>query len=128
MSTAKKRRKTSGKKTVKRGPSRGFEVLVAKRAGFCFGVKRAMDIAFSMANEGQKGVYTLGPIIHNPQVIEKLRSSGVSPVDVGQVRKRGIRTLIIRTHGIPRQLCDTISAGGCRVVDATCPFVKKAQH
>ena len=130
MSAAKERMPKAAKKKKTRQTAMrpGFEVLVAKRAGFCFGVKRAMDIAFSMAKDGRKGVYTLGPIIHNPQVIEKLRSSGVSPVSVEEVGKRDIGTLIIRTHGIPRHLCDTISGIGRRIIDATCPFVKKAQH
>jgi 4-hydroxy-3-methylbut-2-enyl diphosphate reductase len=57
-----------------------MEIIVAKMAGFCFGVKRAIDIAFQIANEKRKGVYTLGPIIHNPQVVEMLKEKGIIPI------------------------------------------------
>jgi 4-hydroxy-3-methylbut-2-enyl diphosphate reductase len=105
-----------------------LEIIVAKRAGFCFGVKRAIDIAFDLSKKDGEGIYTLGPIIHNPQVIEKLKKEGVAPIEVEEVGKEDIKALIIRTHGIPRQLYDNISARGFRLIDATCPFVKKAQH
>ncbi|MBI5640245.1 MAG: 4-hydroxy-3-methylbut-2-enyl diphosphate reductase [Nitrospirae bacterium] len=104
-----------------------MEIITAKRAGFCFGVKRAIDITFDIAKEDRKGVYTLGPIIHNPQVIRKLREEGISPIEIENVKRGKCKTLIIRTHGIPCQLYDKISAQGFRIIDATCPFVKKAQ-
>ncbi len=100
----------------------------AKRAGFCFGVKRAIDITFDIAEKDKRGVFTLGPIIHNPQVIEKLRLKGIFAIGPDDIGGKKIKDLIIRTHGIPKQLYDKISAGGFRVIDATCPFVKKAQH
>jgi len=103
-----------------------MEITVAKTAGFCFGVKRAVDIAFEMAKKKQKGIFTLGPIIHNPQVIEKLRKEGISPIE--DTNKSGINAIIIRTHGIPLQLMNKISEAGYEIIDATCPFVKKAQH
>lgn len=106
-----------------------MEVITAKRAGFCFGVKRAIDITFEMADKKGTGkIYTLGPIIHNPQVIQELEKQGISPIDAGEIGTKDIETLIIRTHGIPCQLYDKISAHGLRLIDATCPFVKKAQH
>jgi 4-hydroxy-3-methylbut-2-enyl diphosphate reductase len=105
-----------------------MEIIVAKMAGFCFGVKRAIEITFDISKKDRKGVYTLGPIIHNPQVIEKLRSEGVAPIEVEEIEKGDVKALIIRTHGIPRQLYDSISSRGLRIIDATCPFVKKAQH
>ena len=105
------------------------KIVTAKRAGFCFGVKRAIDISFDIAKEMPEGVYTLGPIIHNPQVIEKLKAEGIFPLDnIGDIRGKEIKALIIRTHGIPHQLYDTISSQSFRVIDATCPFVKNAQH
>ncbi|TAL26888.1 MAG: 4-hydroxy-3-methylbut-2-enyl diphosphate reductase [Nitrospirae bacterium] len=103
-----------------------MKVIVAKTAGFCFGVKRAVNIAFEMAPKKQKGIFTLGPIIHNPQLIEELRKKGLAPIE--DINTAGIKTLIIRTHGIPLQLLNKISAAGYEIVDATCPFVKKAQH
>jgi len=102
-------------------------IIVAKTAGFCFGVKRAIDIAFKIAGEKRKGVYTLGPIIHNPQVVDKLRQKGIIPIDTIDKRK-DIKALIIRTHGIPLELSREISLRGYEIIDATCPFVKKAQH
>jgi len=111
----------------------GLKIITAKRAGFCFGVKRAVDMAFDAAHKnGQKGdkgcsdVYTLGPIIHNPQVIEKLKSEGVQPTD--NIDNPKIKTIIIRTHGVQQEVSDKLSKKGYKVVDATCPFVKKAQQ
>jgi 4-hydroxy-3-methylbut-2-enyl diphosphate reductase len=105
-----------------------MEIIVAKMAGFCFGVKRAIEITFDISKKDNEGVYTLGPIIHNPQVIEKLKGEGVPPIEVDDIGKAGVKALIIRTHGIPRQLFNSIAARGFRIIDATCPFVKKAQH
>ena len=105
-----------------------MKIITAKRAGFCFGVKRAIDITFDMAKEHKKGLYTLGPIIHNPQVIAKLEQEGISPLEIDDLDARKISSLIIRTHGIPCQTYDTISSRGIKIIDATCPFVKNAQH
>lgn len=104
-----------------------MKILVAKTAGFCFGVKRAIDIAFRLAKEKRKGVYTLGPIIHNPQVVEQLRSEGIVPIDTIRAKKN-IQALIIRTHGVPLELSEKIASRGFEMIDATCPFVKKAQY
>ena len=104
-----------------------MKIIVAKTAGFCFGVKRAIDIAFKIARENRKGVYTLGPIIHNPQVVEKLKDKGIVPVE-NIYAKKDINTLIIRTHGIPLKLTKEISQRGYESIDTTCPFVKKAQY
>lgn len=103
-----------------------MEVIVAKTAGFCFGVKRAIDIAFGLAEKKQKGIFTLGPIIHNPQVIEKLREREISPIE--DLSVEGIETIIIRTHGVPVQILQEISNAGYEIIDATCPFVKNAQY
>ncbi len=104
-----------------------MKIITAKTAGFCFGVKRAIDIAFQIAKEKRKGVYTLGPIIHNPQVVEMLKDKGIIPIDDIKARK-DIKALIIRTHGIPLYLLKEISSTGCEIIDTTCPFVKKAQY
>lgn len=103
-----------------------MEITVAKQAGFCFGVKRAIDITFDIAKEGKKGVYTYGPLIHNPQVIEKLRHEGVETVD--NLNSKDISTIIIRTHGVSPKVYVETSKMGYNVIDATCPFVKKAQN
>lgn len=101
-----------------------MNILVAKGAGFCFGVKRAIDIAFRIAEEPSPAV-TFGPIIHNPQVINKLREKGVTAVDAIPDTNASI---IIRTHGIERTLFDQLESSGHTIIDATCPFVKKAQQ
>lgn len=103
-----------------------MEILTAKRAGFCFGVKRAIDIAFDIADKGRTGAFTFGPIIHNPQVVERLEAKGIHPIE--DISREDMNVLIIRTHGIPVQLMEEASRSGCEIVDATCPFVKKAQH
>lgn len=106
-----------------------MKILIAKMAGFCFGVKRAIDISFNIAKQMPTGVYTLGPIIHNPQVIEKLKSEGISPLDdISDIQDKKIKALIIRTHGIPHQFYDILSSQSFRLIDATCPFVKNAQN
>lgn len=103
----------------------GITIITAKRAGFCFGVKRAVDMAFDAAKKGDH-VYTLGPIIHNPQVIERLRAEGVVPTE--DIDDGTIKTLIIRTHGVPQEVSASLEGKGYEIVDATCPFVKKAQQ
>lgn len=103
-----------------------MEIFVAKGSGFCFGVKKAINITFKIAEKKQDGIYTFGPIIHNPQVIENLKQKGIAPTD--DIHKSGINALIIRTHGIPLNLMEEASKAGYEIIDATCPFVKKAQH
>jgi 4-hydroxy-3-methylbut-2-enyl diphosphate reductase len=106
-----------------------MRISVAKRSGFCFGVKRAVDIAFDVAKKKRGGVYTLGPIIHNPQVIERLRDAGVTPVDdIKDLKGRDVKAVIIRTHGVPLQTMGKLTKAGYEIIDSTCPFVKKAQH
>src|SRR3990172_7460303 len=103
-----------------------MDIRIAKKAGFCFGVKRAIDMAFKLANEAKDGVYTLGPIIHNPQVVDKLAQAGVNATE--DINSEKIKVLLIRTHGIPPRLYEETQAMTYKVVDATCPFVKKAQQ
>jgi 4-hydroxy-3-methylbut-2-enyl diphosphate reductase len=102
-----------------------MKVLRAKRAGFCFGVRRAVDMSFRAAKKG-RGVFTLGPIIHNPQVIERLVAEGVRPTE--NIDDKEIQTLIVRTHGVPEEVSNRLDEKGYEVIDATCPFVKKAQQ
>lgn len=103
----------------------GMEVTVAKSAGFCFGVKRAVDMVYEEAAQGGK-VYTLGPIIHNEQVVKDLESKGVmvveSPEELADVQDA---TVIIRSHGISKEVFDQLSRYDVKMVDATCPFVGK---
>ena len=100
-----------------------MEIKLAKTAGFCFGVNRAVDMLYSMVEKGEK-VCTLGPIIHNPQVIDDLASKGVriieSENDVPDSTK-----VVIRTHGVEKNVIDTLRKNNIDFCDATCPFVKK---
>jgi 4-hydroxy-3-methylbut-2-enyl diphosphate reductase len=102
------------------------EVLTVKTAGFCFGVKRAIDTTFAIAEKRRDGVFTFGPLIHNPQVIEKLSEKGIAPTK--DICCNDIKALIIRTHGISLHLMEKAAQRGYEIIDATCPFVKKAQH
>lgn len=103
-----------------------MEVTVAKSAGFCFGVKRAVDTVYEQIEKGQKPVYTYGPIIHNEQVVEDLAARGIQVIRSEEELERITEgTVIIRSHGVPRRICDKIKAQGLTLVDATCPFVRK---
>lgn len=99
-----------------------MEVILSECLGFCYGVKRAIRIAEEHA-DGKS--CTLGPIIHNPQMVERLRSKGVGTVEDLKAMEEG--TIIIRSHGVGPQIYKEAKAKGLNVVDATCPHVKKAQ-
>jgi len=102
-----------------------MEILLADKAGFCFGVKRAIKTAYDTARENAGEVGTIGPLIHNPQVVARLEEMGVHPV--AGVKDFPGETLIIRSHGVPPSVYEAAEAAGIRLVDATCPFVKNAQ-
>lgn len=103
-----------------------MEVTVAKSAGFCFGVKRAVDTVYREIESGEKPVYTFGPIIHNEQVVEDLESRGVQVIhSEDELEELSGGTVVIRSHGVSRDVCEKIEARGMKIVDATCPFVKK---
>lgn len=102
-----------------------MKVIIAKRAGFCFGVKRATQMAFEAAGKDNK-TYTLGPIIHSPQVVQKLEEMGVKVVK--DLDKTDSGTIIIRSHGVLASEMDEAVQKQLEIVDATCPFVKKAQE
>ena len=100
-------------------------VTVAKTAGFCFGVSRAVDTVYQQLAEGKK-LYTLGEIIHNPQVTAELKSKGADVAEsIADMTEQ--RPVIIRSHGVPRSVYEELSAAGLPYVDATCPYVKKIQ-
>ena len=99
------------------------EVILAKSAGFCFGVNRAVELAYKLLEENVR-VLTLGPIIHNRQVIDDMSSKGAGIIENPDEAEKD-STIIIRTHGIPDTLFDDIKNSGINYVDATCPFVKK---
>ena len=103
-----------------------MHIRVAKTAGFCFGVDRAVNMIYSLLEQG-KPVCTLGPIIHNPQVIEDLEKRGVTAVEKPEDVPAGM-TVAVRTHGVAKAVMDDFTAAGCDICDATCPFVKKIHN
>ena len=102
-----------------------MEIYKASVLGFCYGVKRAMKIAENAANSGIKAV-TYGPIIHNPQVVEKLSAKGVHPVD--DLDALTDETVIIRSHGVGPSCYNKLKCKNLALMDATCPFVKRNQE
>ncbi|MGA1841365.1 MAG: 4-hydroxy-3-methylbut-2-enyl diphosphate reductase [bacterium] len=103
----------------------GIEITIARNAGFCFGVQRAVDIAFRLGDQHPGEVFTLGPIIHNSNVVEQLEKRSVHVVDSLDNVKSGI--FIVRSHGLPPDIINIVKNKGLQIIDATCPFVKKVQ-
>ena len=102
-----------------------MEIILAKTAGFCFGVKRAVDTVYEEV-EKEKPVYTYGPIIHNEEVVKDLEQKGVRVIhSPEELRKLTHGTVVIRSHGVAKEIYDIIQEQGLQLVDATCPFVLK---
>ncbi len=99
----------------------------AKKAGFCFGVKRAIELALRTAQQSSKPIYSLGPLIHNTQVVNSLAQKGIKTIDSLEQAQAG-GTLLIRSHGESRNVLEAAQIQGLQIVDATCPFVQKAQN
>ena len=102
-----------------------MEVLLAEKAGFCFGVQRAINTAYKAAGTGK--VYCLGPLIHNPQEVARLADAGVETVEDLSGLNKG-DSVIIRSHGVPPAILARAQALGLNIIDLTCPFVAKAQQ
>lgn len=101
-----------------------MKIILAKSAGFCFGVNRAVTIVNNLLEEGKK-VTTLGPIIHNPHMVAELAERGVEIADTPNDLSSMGRTLVIRSHGVPQSVIDEIEQKGISYENATCPFVSK---
>lgn len=102
-----------------------MDVIVAENSGFCFGVKRAVDSVYEQLEKGGK-IYTYGPIIHNEQVVGELEKKGVQVIrSVEELKDISEGTIVIRSHGVTREIADILKKQGLDIVDATCPFVKK---
>ncbi|AQS58593.1 bifunctional 4-hydroxy-3-methylbut-2-enyl diphosphate reductase/30S ribosomal protein S1 [Desulforamulus ferrireducens] len=102
-----------------------MQVKVANKAGFCYGVKRAIDLALTQAKKDDGPVYTLGPLIHNPQVVQDLAQRGIQEINSLDHVQTG--TVIIRSHGVGPDILKKAAEKNLKVLDATCPFVAKAQ-
>ncbi len=105
-------------------------MIVATHGGFCFGVKRAVDIAFkAVEGSNSNSMFTLGPLIHNPQVVEQLKEAGIGVIgsldEIGGGEEGPV--VIIRSHGVPKGTLKDAAERGIEILDATCPFVKRAQ-
>ncbi len=102
-----------------------MKITMANSAGFCFGVKRAVDLVYQEIQNGQR-VYTFGPIIHNEEVVADLNKKGVQVVeDPEELKSLPAGTIIIRSHGVSEAVQKELSSYGHKVIDATCPYVKK---
>ena len=102
-----------------------MKVVTAKTAGFCFGVQRAVDKVYELISQNVAPIYTLGPIIHNEGVVEDLEKKGVQVIQEDQLETIQEGTIVIRSHGVGKNIYDRIKALGLDYVDATCPFVLK---
>ena len=105
---------------------RNMEITVAKTAGFCFGVKRAVEKVYDQIATWKKQIYTYGPIIHNEEVVRDLEEKGVQVINSKEeleALKEGV--VVIRSHGVGREIYELLERQGLELVDATCPFVKK---
>lgn len=100
-----------------------MRVVIADKAGACYGVERALNLVHEASGQHDR-VQTLGPLIHNPRVVSSLESKGVRVADDPESIDEG--TVVIRSHGIPLLLEDKLKQKGLDIVDATCPFVKRA--
>ncbi len=119
--------------TAKRGLSfhadDTIEITIASNAGACFGVVRAIKLGFQAVKRAEAKsipIYSLGPLIHNPHVVKELSAHGVKTVDSSEAVENGI--VVLRSHGVRREIEADLKAKGASIVDATCPLVKKPQR
>ncbi|MBW1842451.1 MAG: 4-hydroxy-3-methylbut-2-enyl diphosphate reductase [Deltaproteobacteria bacterium] len=102
-----------------------MKILLAKTAGFCMGVRRAVEMVLETRKEYEGPIQTLGPLIHNPQVLNLLKEKGVSVMD--DIPEHGSGTVLIRAHGVPFEAKKNLETAGFNIIDATCPRVIKVQ-
>lgn len=102
-----------------------MKVKVADSAGFCFGVKRAVDKVYELIEQGVAPIYTLGPIIHNEEVVADLEEKGVKVISEEDLDSLERGTIVIRSHGVGKKIYDKLKMRGLAYVDVTCPFVLK---
>ena len=105
-----------------------MEVILAESAGFCFGVKRAMEKVYEQIDAGKR-IYTYGPIIHNEEVVKDLALRGVQVIE-GEEELSALKegAVVIRSHGVPERIYELIEKNGLECIDATCPFVKRIHN
>jgi len=104
-----------------------MRVVLAEFAGFCYGVRRALDTVLEVSENNKKPIFTLGPLIHNPQVIDKLESQGIKSVkDIVDIPAGSI--VVMPSHGVPRSVMQAAKASNLEIIDLTCPFVSKVHR
>lgn len=103
-----------------------MRIILASHAGYCYGVQRALTMARNAVSTCKEPISTLGPIIHNPQVVKRLADEGIHPAAAVEDITEG--TAIVRSHGVPPDVARSLRERGVDVIDATCPFVGKAQR
>lgn len=106
-----------------------MNVILAEKAGFCFGVKRAVEEAIDTQKKFNKKIYTLGPLIHNSDVVNYLRENDVYPIELEQIdnlQKNDV--IIIRSHGVSERVFNLLSEKGINIINATCPYVSNIQE
>ena len=101
------------------------EIKTVKSAGFCIGVKMAVDKTLDLLKKKDHALYTYGTLIHNPQVVELLKEKGVIVVSKNNIPKKG--TIVIKAHGITPETENLLKESGLEIVNSTCPFVVKVQ-
>ena len=102
-----------------------MEIIIAKEAGFCFGVKRAVDGAYKEIKNGKKKIYCLGEIVHNKDVIANLEKNKITFVEsIDEIKEDNVK-LIIRAHGIDKSIYEIAKKRNIEIIDYTCPLVKK---
>ena len=102
-----------------------MKILIAKNAGFCMGVRRAVEMVLDAPNKNENPICTFGPLIHNPQVLDLLREKEISILE--HIPEQATGTVIIRAHGVPPQTKQNLEKAGYKIIDATCPRVIKVQ-
>ncbi len=102
-----------------------IKVRIAKNSGFCFGVKKAINLALKASKE-EKKIVTLGPIIHNPQMVNKLNEQGIESIE--KLSEINDRPTIIRSHGVEKNILQKLKHNNIKILDATCPYVSKTQN
>ena len=106
-----------------------YRIAVAENCGFCFGVRRAVEMVYDLRKKTDKKIYVIGELIHNDIFIKRLEQDGIFRIESGDIptlaAERDNVILVIRTHGVTRELIEELKQGGFEVIDATCPFVKR---
>ncbi len=102
-----------------------MKILIAKTSGFCMGVRRAVEMVLDAPDQHTNPIYTFGPLIHNPQVLQLLKSKDINVLD--EIPSRGSGTVLIRAHGVPPATKENLKQASFNVIDATCPRVIKVQ-